>query len=69
MLHETQIHRELARQRAALCRAAEWRDHAKELREKADHMGDEMRAIAMRRVADDFDFLANFEERPRRLCL
>ena len=69
MLHQTQLHREAARERTALFKAQRWRVHAEEVRAKATHMGGEMRAIAMLRIAEDFDFLAEYEERPRRPCL
>ena len=69
VFHQTQIQREAARDRTALYKAAHWRAQAEEARETAKRMGGEMRATAMQRIAEDLDFLAEYEERSRRRCL
>jgi hypothetical protein len=69
MLMENQALREANRQRIVGVNALRWRAHADEVREKARRMGGEMSAKAMLKIAEDFDFLAEFEERPRRPCL
>ena len=68
-LTDAQRHREAARRRVALFRAEQFRAQARKAREEALHMTTPDRTAALMGAAKYFDFLANFEERPRRPCL
>ena len=65
MLTESQIQREANRRRISLVKAARWRIHAIEVRDRAAHMRGQHASEAMLMIASDFDFLAEYEERQR----
>jgi hypothetical protein len=65
---DAQRHRESARPRIALCKSRK-RATAQKAREQTLHMTRPNASAAMLRAAQDLEFLAQFEVRPRRSCL
>ena len=50
-------------------RAAHWRQCAQDAREASGHTRDERASVALMKIAQDYDFLADYEERSSRSWL
>ena len=66
MLTKDQSHRESDHRWTIAQRAAYWRARAEAVRRKAVRATAEREVIAFMKIARDYEFLAEFEEKPRR---
>jgi hypothetical protein len=69
MLTKDQADREADRHWASAQAATHWRYRAQRMRDQAGHMGAEDRIQSALTLAEAYEFMAEFEERTRRLFL